>query len=607
MSPRRLPFSGTRPARSSRGIAVTTAAAALALSGLVAAPAQSAPDPHDCPAAFPVDAVVPDMAVNGLTVTHGITPEPFTGTTLGVLHDGVGPGLDMILVRLSSPEIDKAGIWEGMSGSPVYAPDGRLLGAVAYTLASGTTPVAGVTPAAAMQKLLTPEGTGSTASTAARSVPLPTGMARRLVASGSASAAEAGSGLAPLPVPLHISGLAAPRVRQLSRAWGLHGVDSTGTGTSDEVVPIVPGGNVAASISYGDVTTAGLGTVTAVCGSQVLAFGHPMNSTGTARMTMHGARAIYVQEAPDASFKVANIGAPVGTVDGDHRAGLHGVLGPAPHRTVVTSHVSVGDSSRNGTTWISDPGAVPEIAVAHVVADQDAVLDGMGGGSGSFVWRIRMHTQDGTTLLLRRADAFASPRDISYGTVQTLADTLATLQASNLGVSIDAVTTRSALSHQVARYTLDRVQLWRDGAWHRMDAYGTTVLRPGHHAYLRVLLSSAQLGRLVVRTHVRVPRAMAGRTGTLQVLGGDSLAGPTATSGTAADPFPVTAGSGSGRRVGSVAELARRLRRTPRHDAVLAQLLWAPAPGKPVRRAAGRAVTGQVVDGGLSFQVTGGR
>src|SRR3954454_7416981 len=41
-----------------------------------------------------------------------------------------------------------------MSGSPVYAEDGRLIGAVSYGLAFGPSPVAGVTLAADMQQLL---------------------------------------------------------------------------------------------------------------------------------------------------------------------------------------------------------------------------------------------------------------------------------------------------------------------------------------------------------------------------------------------------------------------------------------------------------------------
>ncbi|MGN6131771.1 MAG: hypothetical protein ACTHOK_15620 [Nocardioidaceae bacterium] len=615
MSPRR-PFSGTR---TTRVAAVAAVAAALTLTGLSISPAESVPADNACPAAFPESDVVAGMPVDGLTVTSGTTPERFTGTTLGVLANGVGPGLDMIIVRLTSDEIDKAGIWEGMSGSPVYTADGRLLGAVAYTLAGGTTPVAGVTPAAAMQKLLTSQGGAGSPGGSAASVRLPAAMARRLVSSGTATSGEVGAGMQQLRLPLRISGLSTPtRVRQLSKALGVRDVEAAGTGTApgNEVIPVVAGGNVAASISDGDVTTAGIGTATAVCGDEVLAFGHPMDLTGASRMSLHGARAIYIQEAPnDASFKVANLGAPVGTVDGDHRAGLHGILGPTPAVTVVTSHVSVDGSSRDGTTRISVPDAVPDIAVAHVVADQDAVLDGMGGGSGTFAWTIRMHAKDGTPLALHRTDAFADPQDISYGTVGGLSDVLYTLQASHLGVHIDAVTTRSTLSHHVSRYTLHSVQLWRHGAWRTMSAYGVTTLRPGSRAQLRVVLASPDLGRRLVRTSVRVPKHLAGRTGALEVVGGDTLAGPSSggvTPGGSPDgptdpyagPNPAAMAAPS---VGSVADVAQRLRHTPRHDAVLTQLAWVPARGHTVPRTGSRAVTGHVVDGSLMFRVVGGR
>ncbi len=60
----------------------------------------------------------------------------------------------MIVVRTSSDAITTAGgIWFGMSGSPVYDADGHLVGAVAYGLA-GASPIAGITPAAEMRKLL---------------------------------------------------------------------------------------------------------------------------------------------------------------------------------------------------------------------------------------------------------------------------------------------------------------------------------------------------------------------------------------------------------------------------------------------------------------------
>ena len=93
----------------------------------------------------PQDDLGPDQAVNGLTVSRGVDPEPFTGTIAGVLEDGIAPGVDMILAELSSTAIDRNGIWAGMSGSPVYADadQTQLVGAVSYTLNEGSTTLAG--------------------------------------------------------------------------------------------------------------------------------------------------------------------------------------------------------------------------------------------------------------------------------------------------------------------------------------------------------------------------------------------------------------------------------------------------------------------------------
>src|SRR4051794_33649082 len=136
-----------------RRTVVAAASTAAFLSALAPAPAQSAAS-SECPEAYPLDSLTRGQAVTGLTVSQGTEPDGFTGQVIGVLKDGIMPGLDMIMVRLSSSEIDRVGIWAGMSGSPVYAEDGRLIGAVSYGLAFGPSPVAGVTPAADMRQLL---------------------------------------------------------------------------------------------------------------------------------------------------------------------------------------------------------------------------------------------------------------------------------------------------------------------------------------------------------------------------------------------------------------------------------------------------------------------
>ena len=85
---------------SPRTTVLGAAVAALVAATAPVSPAQSAPDPS-CPGAIAVANVSKGMPVHGLTVTSGTTPGEFTGEVVGVLDDGIAPGLDMIMVKLS--------------------------------------------------------------------------------------------------------------------------------------------------------------------------------------------------------------------------------------------------------------------------------------------------------------------------------------------------------------------------------------------------------------------------------------------------------------------------------------------------------------------------
>ncbi|MEJ7707353.1 MAG: hypothetical protein WKF82_08810 [Nocardioidaceae bacterium] len=165
---RRTQLGWTRPRTTVLGAVI----AGLVVATSPVSPVQSAPDP-DCPRAIGVSGVTRDMPVHGLTVSSGTTPDSFDGRVLGVLQDGIAPGLDMIMVKLSGSEITDAsgnvdkGIWAGMSGSPVYTDDGRLVGAVAYGLSWAPSDVAGVTPGAEMRELLSTQPASPAVKTAA--------------------------------------------------------------------------------------------------------------------------------------------------------------------------------------------------------------------------------------------------------------------------------------------------------------------------------------------------------------------------------------------------------------------------------------------------------
>ena len=93
---------------------------------------------------MPLSAVKKGMKGYGVTVFDGNTLEKFDVEILGVLNN-IGPGQDLILARVDSAVVRRAGVIAGMSGSPIYI-DGKVIGALAYAWQFAKEPVAGITP-----------------------------------------------------------------------------------------------------------------------------------------------------------------------------------------------------------------------------------------------------------------------------------------------------------------------------------------------------------------------------------------------------------------------------------------------------------------------------
>src|SRR5262249_32391141 len=93
---------------------------------------------------FSVKDLRPGMKGVGKTCYRGSRPEQFDVEILGVLR-GISPGAAAALARLSGGPLEKTGVFEGMSGSPVFI-DGKLLGAVAFSFPFAKDAVCGITP-----------------------------------------------------------------------------------------------------------------------------------------------------------------------------------------------------------------------------------------------------------------------------------------------------------------------------------------------------------------------------------------------------------------------------------------------------------------------------
>jgi hypothetical protein len=484
----------------------------------------------ECDPIMPVSEVTSGMTGTGLSVVRGRTPEPFAIEVLGVLKNEIGPGRDMIIVEASSATIDSAGIWFGMSGSPVYV-GGRLIGAIAFGF-SGSAPIAGLTPASDMAKVLAyptlaPRTMGGSAYLPP-AVRLPASMRERIAEATGTEAGAVPSTMTRLRVPLSVSGL---RARGLERvqAWAekkkLGFIPYSGSSASRTAVApttLQPGDNFAAALSYGDVTAAGVGTTTYVCNGRALAFGHPFLFNGATRTGANAADALTVITDPVwGSFKMATIAETVGGVDQDRLAAIRAVLGAAPQAVPIRTTVTARDlnTSRAGATDIVLEDETPFITFLHLLSNIDSTYDAIDKGSSELSWTITGKREDGTPWSFSRSNIYADPFDIAIASSDEVASELDLISFNPFeDVDFTGVRVEAGIEEAVRQYTLTRLLVARKSGPFR--AKQSIKVRPGELLRFRAVLKPFERGTdWTFEFNVRVPRRASQTMGMVEVSG----------------------------------------------------------------------------------------
>ncbi|MEO6509804.1 MAG: SpoIVB peptidase S55 domain-containing protein [Nocardioides sp.] len=473
--------------------------------------AQSAAPTGDCAVAYPTGDVTVGQAVHGLTTTQGTTPTAFTGEVLGVLKDGILPGIDLVMARLDSTEINRVGgIWQGMSGSPVYAADGRLIGAVAYGFSFGASPVAGITPYPQMQVALN------------RSLPtrihIGDKTARLIAKQAGVSKKAAQQGLEQLPTPLAVSGVSASILnRDRTRPYQPKAAYPVGNASGAPAAPtadnIVAGGNLGVTYSTGDITQGAFGTVTSVCNGLVRGFGHPFNLLGSTTYAMTGADTLYIQEDPAGTpFTVANFGAPVGTINQDRTTGVSGPLGTLPTGATVTSILTHGTTTRASASTVTIQEALAQTTNYALVVNHQRVLDAFPPGAEVQTWTITGH-QGTTAFTLHGGNRYADANDIT-GIAQWDLPDLVWILGFVPDVTIDSVRGTSIVTDDASVSQLVRVEQRTNGAWVKLGKTTPAHAKAGKSLRLRLVLSSPS-GTTTVPLTYKIPTKAAGQRGKL--------------------------------------------------------------------------------------------
>ena len=270
------------------------------------------------------------------------------------------------------------------------------------------------------------------------------------------------------------------------------------------------------------MTAAGVGTATSVCEGRVVGFGHPMTFSGDgATLAMHPADALYIQEESlGAPFKVANLGAPVGTITDDHLTGITGELGAGPVTAPVTSTVRYAGRQRRGSLARRGHASSPRTP------------------RSTRTWRTTTPSSTGTprapssrpgrcgapappaTFTLASANRYASQSDITWESAWAVAD-LAYLVSRVPGAEITGVSIDSGVTKDSSTFALKGLQQRVGGRWATVGKGAPVRATAGTTVSMRATVSDGSTTRTIPFS-LAVPARTQGSVGGLYVTGGGS-------------------------------------------------------------------------------------
>jgi hypothetical protein len=331
---------------------------------------------------FPIEELKPGMKATGYTVFVGSEPEPFELEILGVLNGFPNPGQSAVLSRLLGERMNHTGVFQGMSGSPVYIGN-RLVGAVAFGYQFARDPIAGITPIRHMIELFEKHGSGTKrVSTGGTGGERPVNFAE-LAMNGDERALAAllptpppavtgpGTGsLQPIATPLAVTGIAPEVLNRFAPFFSALGFNPVagvaGAAPVSDLkkagpATLKPGSTVVVPLIRGDYSVSAAGTVTWRDGDRIYAFGHPFLSLGLSDLPMHEGEVVTVLSSAASSFKLSYPTGMVGVVRGDRSTGIYGELGAAPRMIPVeiNLHTSRGESRRYSFDVVADRFLTP--------------------------------------------------------------------------------------------------------------------------------------------------------------------------------------------------------------------------------------------------------
>jgi hypothetical protein len=388
---------------------------------------------------LPVDQIKAGMKGKGRTVFSGNKIEEFNVEILGILRNWQ-PKKDLILARLDGGPLERTGVMEGMSGSPVYI-DGKLIGAISYSI--GAFPkdaLSGITPIEEMLKIEERELPKFSFST---SIPVKKHMTlddlfeiqKEYFNANSASVVQ-GQTLTPLSIPLVFSGFSPKVLEKAAPFFTRIGFSPISAGLSGQALNKVSyqdlrlrgGDAVGAQLISGDMEMTAVGTVTYVEGNKVLAFGHPLYNLGGVDFIMTKANVLTVVPSLQTSSKLAVTDIPVGRFTQDRNAGIFGELGKSPKLIPINIRLLNDQNEKTYTVnVVEDKILTPSLV--NVVINNILYAEERAIGDLSLDFRGTVFLENGMNIRLE--DLFSGNYDTSATNLSSLVASIVFYLTSN--------------------------------------------------------------------------------------------------------------------------------------------------------------------------------
>ena len=497
---------------------------ALASLAVAQQPAVAGPN---APALYPLEDLRPGMKGVARTVFSGSDTQEFGVEILGVLPGFPGPRQSAIIAKLSGPNIDRTGVFAGMSGSPVYI-DGKIVGAVAFSFPFSKEPIAGITPIKQMIDLFNkgtenqnnkpkeprPVSFAQLASADWKpNLPKPAITGAPLVtpvSAGSPLMPLLGQQMMPIATPLVFSGISQESLAMFAPQLMANGLlPVSGIGGAAAITPMAevtektfpPGSSISVQLVRGDYSLAAAGTVTLRDGDRIYAFGHPFLSLGASDMPMTESSVVTVIPNAANSFKLAVPGRMVGSISQDRASGIYGLLRQAPKMIPVKVNLH---TSRDRTETFSyevanDSFLTPlllNITVFNTITSSERML---GESTISVEGEIRIKGQD--AVKIDRRFSANNSAILAAGSIAAPVGSLLTSGFDDVqldGITLDISSSETKYAGTLERITLDRTEV-RRGEKVEVQAYVRT--ESGKQFVQRIPLQipeDAALGQLLV-------------------------------------------------------------------------------------------------------------